>query len=91
MTGSREKFKQLLKEALYRIKSRNSGKKMSIIIDELGYDMGRDGGSISQHYRRGKGNLPSSVTDAENLTRALVKQGGCGIGARQGHVVLRKI
>ena len=72
MPASGEKFAQLLTEALYQIRLRES-KPLQVIQDELGYAMGRNGGSVIDYWRRG--NLPTKLADLEQLTRTLQQRG----------------
>jgi hypothetical protein len=45
-----EQFAQLLTEAVHRIRFRES-KTIQIVQDELGYALGRDGGSMIEYWR----------------------------------------
>ena len=77
MARSSEKFAQLLTEAIYKIRlheSRTIKKTVRIVQDELGYVLGRDGGSCIEYWR--KGYLPAALDDLEQLARELVKRGG---------------
>lgn len=71
MSGSGEKFAQFLTEAVYRIRSLES-KNIRIVQDELGYAIGKNGGSSVEHWR--KGNLPSRYGDVEQLAREIIKR-----------------
>ena len=64
------RFAELLTEAVYRIKKRDS-KSISAIQDELGYALGRDGGSVIEYWR--KGNLPPKHQDIEQLAQELLR------------------
>ena len=69
------KFSELLTKAIHQIKADSSGrKKIRIIQDEIGYALGKSGGSCIEHWR--KGNLPASLIDLERLTQELVVRGG---------------
>ena len=77
MDQSPEKFAQLLTAAIYRMRiaeSKTIRKKIGIVQDELGYALGREGGSCIEYWR--KGHIPADLADLEQLTRALVKRGG---------------
>ena len=69
-----ESFKQLLTEAIYRIKSLEQ-KSISIIHDELGYQLGKTG-SLIEHWR--KGNIPHLFTDLEIIAESLEKRAQMG-------------
>jgi hypothetical protein len=55
-------------------KAQTLKKTVRMVQDELGYALGRQGGSSIEYWR--KGNIPSTLADLENLTRELVKQQG---------------
>ena len=77
MEKSPEKFAQLLTEAVHKIRIHESKaikKTIRIVQDELGYALGRDGGSCIEYWR--KGNFPATMGDVEELARELVKRGG---------------
>lgn len=76
MTQS-HKFAQLLTEAIHTIRiheSKTIKKTTRIVQDELGYAIGREGGSCIEYWR--KGYVPAAVDDVERLARELVKRGG---------------
>lgn len=73
MSLSIEKFAQLLSEGVHRIRLREA-KTIQAIQDELGYALGRAGGSSIEYWR--KGHLPPTLTDVEKLARELVRRGG---------------
>ncbi len=66
-------FAQLLTEAIYQIRHRES-KSVQAVQDELGYALGKRGGASIEYWR--KGNLPAKMADLESLTRAVVQRGG---------------
>ncbi len=72
MVRSARKFADLLTEGIHRIKLRES-KTVQIVQDELGYLLGREGGSAIEYWR--KGNLPPSLADVEQLAREIVSRG----------------
>jgi hypothetical protein len=77
MVKSPEKFAQLLTTAIYRIRiaeSKTVKKTVSLIQDELGYTLGREGGSCIEYWR--KGYVPAKLEDVEMLASELVKRGG---------------
>ena len=69
MTPSAAKFSQLLTAAIRTIKAR-TGKKIEIIQDEIGFELGRNGGSYIAYLR--KNNLPSDFESLELLARHLI-------------------
>ena len=77
MAQSPQKFGRLLTEAVHNIRTfegQTLKKTVRIVQDELGYALGRQGGSSIEYWR--KGNIPATVADLENLTRELVKRNG---------------
>ena len=72
MAGTGELFAQLLTEGIYRIRLKEA-KTVSAIQDELGYALGRNGGSVIERWR--KGHLPPQLDDVESLARLLVERG----------------
>jgi hypothetical protein len=77
MTRSPEKFAQLLTEAIHRARiheSKTTKKTIRILQDELGFALGREGGSCIEYWR--KGHIPPSTDDVEKLAQELVKRGG---------------
>ena len=73
MNGEKkEKFAQLLTEAIYAIK-RREGKKIGTIQDELMYAIGREKGNPIEYWRKGK--IPVNQAEFVQLSRALVKRG----------------
>jgi hypothetical protein len=77
MRKSADKFARLLTEAVHRIRiheSKTIKKTIRIVQDELGYGLGREGGSCIEYWR--KGHIPPSVDDVEKLAQELVKRGG---------------
>ena len=65
-------FAALLTAAIQQIK-RREGKPVRVIQDELGYALGKAGGSMVEFWR--KGNLPARHADVELLARLLVRRG----------------
>ena len=77
MTANPEQFAQHLTAALYRIRTRNDGatrKTLAILQDEIGYALGRDGGSSVEYWR--KGHIPRKVEDVAQLASELCARGG---------------
>ncbi len=72
MAQSPTQFAQLLTEAVHRIRLREV-KTIQIVQDELGYEMGRQGGSAVEYWR--KGHLPPTSADIGQLARILVQRG----------------
>lgn len=69
MTPSATKFSHILTAAIRIIKAR-TGKKIEIIQDEIGFELGRNGGSYIAYLR--KNNLPSDFESLELLARYLI-------------------
>ena len=72
MAASPTKFAQLLSEGVHRVRL-YEGKSVQIVQDELGYALGREGGSAIEYWR--KGHVPARLTEVEELARALVRRG----------------
>lgn len=72
MTRSETRFAQLLTVGVHRIRIREE-KTIRAVQDELGYTMGRDGGSSIEYWR--KGHIPLRASEVENLAREIVKRG----------------
>jgi len=72
MAASPEKFAQLLTEGIHRVRL-CEGKSVQIVQDELGYALGREGGSALEYWR--KGHVPPRLTEVEQLARELVRRG----------------
>ena len=66
-------FARLLTEAVYRIRYLES-KSIQAVQDELGYALGKTGGSSIEYWR--KGNIPADPAELAALARALVKRAG---------------
>ncbi|MCA9981882.1 MAG: hypothetical protein KDD89_13650, partial [Anaerolineales bacterium] len=65
-------FARLLSEAIHRIRLQE-GKSVQIVQDELGFALGRDGGSAIRYWR--KGHVPAQPEDVAHLAQALVQRG----------------
>lgn len=77
MTPSSKKFAQLLTAAIYKIRiaeSRSFKKTIGLVQDEVGYELGREGGSAIEYWR--KGNIPARLEEVEALARILVRRRG---------------
>lgn len=72
MSKYKHEFGTLLSAGI-RIVAARENKSISIIEDELGYALGRKGGSVISRYRRG--NIPPKMSDIEILARILVHRG----------------
>lgn len=72
MRRTTQKFAELLTEGVYRIRLREA-KTVQIVQDELGYALGREGGSAVEYWR--KGHIPPSLIDVEKLAREIVVRG----------------
>lgn len=80
MAKSPQKFAQLLTEAVHKIRihqSKTTRKTIQMVQDELGYALGREGGSSIEYWR--KGNIPAGLADLELLARELVRQNGLNL------------
>ena len=75
MAQSTEKFADLLTQGIHRIRS-VEGKTIQVVQDELGYTLGREGGSAIEYWR--KGHVPPRATDVETLGRTIVDRGRMG-------------
>ncbi|MEM8856922.1 MAG: tetratricopeptide repeat protein [Chloroflexota bacterium] len=72
MAESADRFAQLLTEAIYQIRLREH-KNISIVQDEVGYAIGRDGGSPIEYWR--KGHIPKERTEIESLVKVMIERG----------------
>lgn len=72
MPASPAKFAQLLSEGVHRVRLCED-KSVQIVQDELGYALGREGGSAIEYWR--KGHVPPRRHEVEELARALVRRG----------------
>ncbi|MEX1020527.1 MAG: tetratricopeptide repeat-containing protein [Litorilinea sp.] len=72
MQESPQRFAQLLSDGIRRARIVQN-KSIQVLQDELGYALGREGGSAVEHWR--KGHLPPRLADIEELARRLVHQG----------------
>lgn len=72
MPASPAKFAQLLSEGVHRVRLCED-KSVQIVQDELGYALGREGGSAIEYWR--KGHVPPRLHEVEDLARALVRRG----------------
>lgn len=68
-----EIFASLLTEGVHLIRLRES-KTIQIVQDELGYFLGREGGSSIEYWR--KGHVPPNLTDVEKLGYEIVRRAG---------------
>jgi hypothetical protein len=66
-----EKFAQLLTEGVHRVRL-NESKSIQVVQDELGYALGREGGSAIEYWR--KGHIPPKLADVEKLATEIVKR-----------------
>ncbi|MFO7679364.1 MAG: tetratricopeptide repeat protein, partial [Chloroflexota bacterium] len=67
-----ESFARLLTEPVYQIRHRES-KSVQAVQDELGYALGKKGGSSIEYWR--KGYVPTKTADIEALTTLIVNRG----------------
>lgn len=72
MTQSAQRFAKLLTEAIYQIRLREH-KNIAIVQDEVGYAIGREGGSAIEYWR--KGHIPKDREEIELLAQELVERG----------------
>ncbi|MEZ4727541.1 MAG: tetratricopeptide repeat protein [Caldilineaceae bacterium] len=75
MAPSAKQFAKLLQAGITAIAKRTS-KPKGVIRDELGYAIGRDGGSAIEYWVYGDGRIPSRQEEIEALARVLVEAGG---------------
>lgn len=73
MSISAQRFAKLLGEAIYRVRFRED-KPIQVVQDELGYALGKAGGSAIEYWR--KGHVPQKASELEALARELVARGG---------------
>lgn len=71
MKKSGETFAKLLTEAIYRIRTLEN-KSVQIVQDELGYVLGKKGGSSVEYWRKGR--TPSKMADVEMLAAELLRR-----------------
>ena len=74
MARSTKRFAELLQEGIAAIADRTS-KPKSVIRDELGYAIGRKGGSAIEYWGYGDGHIPRKQSEVEALARVLVDEG----------------
>lgn len=67
-----QKFAELLTEGVHRVRIREA-KSVQIVQDELGYALGREGGSAVEYWR--KGHIPPKLGDVELLGREIANRG----------------
>lgn len=73
MAKSPETFARLLTTAVHRV-SLEESKTIELVQDELGYALGRAGGTAIEYWR--KGHIPAQHTDVAHLAQALAERGG---------------
>ena len=66
MTRSTRRFAGLLQEGINAIADRTS-KPKGVIRDELGYAIGRKGGSAIEYWAYGDGRIPKQQSEVEAL------------------------
>ncbi len=71
MVTNPDKFGRLLTEAVHRIKLKNN-RLIQAIQDELGYAIGKSGGSAIEYWR--SGHVPAKLSDVELLAREIHKK-----------------
>lgn len=72
MAASPAKFAQLLSEGVHRVRLCED-KSVQVVQDELGYALGREGGSAIEYWR--KGHVPPRLAEVEQLAREIVRRG----------------
>jgi hypothetical protein len=77
MARSARRFARLLTEAIYRIRFKES-RLIQAVQDELGYALGKAGGSAIEYWR--KGHIPAQLEEVENLAAELVRREGLSTG-----------
>jgi hypothetical protein len=73
MAESKMKFAKLLTEAIRTI-AYDSNRTIDAVMVDIGYELGRKGGSSIEHWR--KGNFPPRFSERVALARILFKKGG---------------
>ena len=73
--GNGYAFAKLLSEGVYMISVRE-GKNLGTVQDELGYALGRDGGSPIIYWRRG--HIPTEWSEVEMLAQEILNRTGFG-------------
>ncbi|OQY43123.1 MAG: hypothetical protein B6242_15355 [Anaerolineaceae bacterium 4572_78] len=68
-------FAKQLKTAIQRIRVEKLDKPKTIILDELGFESGKDGGRDTIYYWL-RGNIPADLNSLERLTVSLINKGG---------------
>lgn len=66
-----ETFARLLTEGIHRVRLHES-KTVQVVQDELGYALGREGGSAIEYWR--KGHIPPKLADVEKLAAEIVRR-----------------
>ena len=72
MTKSAVVFADYLSEGIHLVRQKE-GKTVRIVQDELGYALGRQGGSAVERWR--KGHLPPHTEDVETMARFFRQRG----------------
>lgn len=94
MNKSPSRFKEVLEQAIYQIRT-VSGRQIGAIEDELGYALDRNGADFIRYLR--KGNIPAKLEDVERLAQELVNGRGLDEAACQsflasaGHPAAKKM
>ncbi|MBN1874202.1 MAG: ATP-binding protein [Anaerolineae bacterium] len=73
---SKSRFADLLTTAVRTIAAREH-KTIAGVQDELGYMLGREGGSCIEYWR--KGHIPAEIVDLTTLTQTLAQRGGLNL------------
>ncbi|MEM7133162.1 MAG: FxSxx-COOH system tetratricopeptide repeat protein [Chloroflexota bacterium] len=74
MARSPRRFAELLQEGVAAVAARSS-KPKGVIHDELGYAIGRNGGSAIEYWAYGDGHIPTNQTEVVALARVLMDEG----------------
>lgn len=75
MTEDASRFAELLTRAINRIHA-NECKPKTIIRDELGYVVGREGRTAIDYWHRDGGHIPADLASLEGLAREIARRGG---------------
>lgn len=70
-----KQFTTLLQVGITAIAKRTA-KPKGVIRDEVGYAIGRNGGSAIEYWIYGDGRIPSQQEEVEALARVMVEAGG---------------
>lgn len=76
MMNQNHRFAQLLTDGVKAIKLRQHKTTIQVVHDEIGYALGKNGGSMVEYWR--KGHIPASILEVERLAEEIVARSGLG-------------